>query len=369
MDLHEPDLRPVAPEPADPASPRAPAVNPPIPAGPPPAGEAPPPAPPGRVPPRPWPGWLSALLYLATFLLVAVAGKLVFYTPLAVLTYLKLGTEASAPGMEALLDPRILGPGTWILLTALAFLGEFGLVLGLTALLCRRVERCSLAETGWFVRPTWQEPVVGLLLSVFFLVWVVGIGAALGWYEVRAAYSPYPGWAVLLVSLGILLPPAAVEELACRGYLYRALGRSWGPMGAVLGNALVFAVLHAANPGFEASPLAWVGLFLSGVYLTAAYRVTGNLWLVTFLHAGWNLMEGPVLGLPVSGTAPPISCLQTLVSGPPLWTGGEFGPEAGLLLCLLLPIHMGLLWLIRPLFQRRVADSTSKNQGQRVRVS
>jgi hypothetical protein len=64
-------------------------------------------------------------------------------------------------------------------------------------------------------------------------------------------------------------------------------------------------------------------------------------------------MEGPVFGLPVSGAPPPASVFRTTLApgAPSLWTGGEFGPEASLLVCFLLVVHIGVLWALRPVLR------------------
>ena len=162
---------------------------------------------------------------------------------------------------------------------------------------------------------------------------------------------------IVLVGILILLPYAAVEEISTRGYLFLACSRSWGRKGGVVAGTVAFALLHSLNPGMWDQPLALVGLLLAGFYLASAYLITGNLWLAIFLHTGWNLMEGPVFGLPVSGMDLPASIFRTTVSGPPLWTGGKFGPEAGLLLCLLMAVHIAALWALRPLFRPRPEDA------------
>jgi hypothetical protein len=75
--------------------------------------------------------------------------------------------------------------------------------------------------------------------------------------------------------------------------------------------------------------VAIVALLGPGLLFAWAVIRTGRLWLAIGLHFGWNLFEGLVFGFPVSGLAT-VTLIQTTVDGPTLWTGGEFGPEAGL---------------------------------------
>ena len=108
------------------------------------------------------------------------------------------------------------------------------------------------------------------------------------------------------------------------------------------------------NPHLLEHPLAIAGLLLAGLYLATAYVVTRSLWLPIFLHTAWNVLEGPVFGLPVSGARPPAAVFDTAerLGAPALWTGGAFGPEASLLLCIVLLAHIGALWGVRSLFSR-----------------
>jgi len=120
------------------------------------------------------------------------------------------------------------------------------------------------------------------------------------------------------------------EELLYRGYVLQNLADGMNLFWGFLLSSAVFSLNHYANPSFSLS--AFVGLFVSGLFLAYPYLRTRQLWLSFGLHIGWNFFEGPVFGFQVSGlTNMPRLILQT-VRGPALVTGGEFGPEAGLVL-------------------------------------
>ncbi|MEO1443025.1 MAG: hypothetical protein AAFV33_21670, partial [Chloroflexota bacterium] len=49
------------------------------------------------------------------------------------------------------------------------------------------------------------------------------------------------------------------------------------------------------------------------------------------LHISWNFAQGNIFGFPVSGTDAGATFIAIEQGGPQLWTGGAFGPEAGLI--------------------------------------
>ena len=150
----------------------------------------------------------------------------------------------------------------------------------------------------------------------------------------------------LIISVLIVLLIFALgswqEELLSRGYWLQNLSEGLNRSLGVLLSSAVFALVHVLNPNL--SWLAFVGLFLSGLFLAYGYLRTNQLWLPIGLHLGWNFFEGTVFGFPVSGQYF-YQLIRQSVSGPELITGGAFGPEAGLIL---LPILLlgtaGIYW-------------------------
>src|SRR5215216_453141 len=132
------------------------------------------------------------------------------------------------------------------------------------------------------------------------------------------------------------------EELLSRGYQLQTIASGINLFWGVIISSAVFGLLHLGNP--NATWVSAVGIFFAGVYLAYAYIRTKQLWLPIGLHIGWNFFEGVVFGFPVSGLD--IYALTRIqVHGPELWTGGAFGPEAGLIILPSLLVGAILIYL------------------------
>ncbi len=132
----------------------------------------------------------------------------------------------------------------------------------------------------------------------------------------------------LSFSLVKVLCVGVYEELVSRGYHLRNLAEGLNPPVAVFASSAVFALLHAVND--NATAMSTLGLLVNALLFAAAFLATGRLSAAIGLHVAWNLFEGAVFGFPVSGDKEGASVVAIHQLGPPLVTGGAFGPEAGL---------------------------------------
>ncbi|MEO7841767.1 MAG: type II CAAX endopeptidase family protein [Anaerolineales bacterium] len=131
------------------------------------------------------------------------------------------------------------------------------------------------------------------------------------------------------------------EELLSRGYHLQTIASGTNLFWGVIISSAVFGLLHLANP--NATWVSAAGIFFAGIYLAYGYIRTKQLWLPIGLHIGWNFCEGVVFGFPVSGLD--IYALTRIqVTGPEIWTGGPFGPEAGLIVLPSLLLGTGLIY-------------------------
>ncbi|HSN27188.1 MAG TPA: type II CAAX endopeptidase family protein [Kofleriaceae bacterium] len=144
------------------------------------------------------------------------------------------------------------------------------------------------------------------------------------------------GWLALASGLGVAIAAALVEETLMRAIFFRIVEESLGTVIALVASAALFGFLHAFNPG--ATVVSTIAIALeAGIILAAAYLYTRRLWMAIGLHTAWNFTEGGVFGASVSGTTPH-GLFTSHFSGPPILSGGTFGPEASVVavvVCLL----------------------------------
>jgi uncharacterized protein len=120
------------------------------------------------------------------------------------------------------------------------------------------------------------------------------------------------------------------EELVFRSALLGGLLVLWPrhQVAGVLLSAALFGGLHMLSS--TATLLSGLGSTLGGVAYGMAFAATQALWLSFGLHFAWNYAQGPVLGFALSGGKPLHgSFLQQESVGPAWFTGGDYGPEGG----------------------------------------
>lgn len=201
-------------------------------------------------------------------------------------------------------------------------------------------------------RPWYRDLAAGLALGALLMTGVFLVELALGWITITGLFASAPGRRFLPAFLSvtaIFLAVGVYEELLARGYLLTNLAEGlqvgpvderWGVVVATLLTAALFGLVHAGNP--NASPASTAGIALAGVLLGLGYALTGELAFPVGLHVTWNAFQGLVYGFPVSGLSIGASVVALEQSGPRLWTGGQFGPEAGLVGVLAVLVGVGM---------------------------
>jgi membrane protease YdiL (CAAX protease family) len=255
--------------------------------------------------------WLRALGWgLALFVLVLLAGVA------AALAVAGIGAGVTGQPLLTLLSPAT-PTGEF------AYVAMVPATLAAYVVLVRFGERRAVAELAW--PPAARELAIGLAIGAAMMALAVLLLRLAG----AVTLVPRPVTSIWN-AVALSLQSGFVEEVLLRLIVLRLLWRAFGPWPALALSALLFGLLHLANP--NSSWFAAIAIAVeAGIMLAAFYILTGRLWVSIGVHAGWNFTQGWLFGAAVSGTADfaggPLSLHP--VAGSAQWlSGGAFGPEA-----------------------------------------
>ena len=213
----------------------------------------------------------------------------------------------------------------------------------ITNVLCLRIyERRGIAAIGLQSdKPAFLNLVMGLIGGVGSAALVLA-GPLLfrGAHIVRDPASRAGLGSFIFVSV-LLLFGSAGEEILFRGFGFQTLLRSLGSWTVVVPVGVIFAALHGENPNAN-----WLGLLNTagfGILFGYAFLRSRDIWLPIGLHYGWNFTLS-LLGVKVSGLDTKLLGFDVQWSAGPLWSGGEYGPEASVLTSFVLLALFLYLW-------------------------
>jgi Predicted metal-dependent membrane protease len=225
--------------------------------------------------------------------------------------------------------------------TLVAGLAAAALMIFVYARVVRWTERRAPAEVAARTAP--GALARGLLIGAGMFGLVVLNFALVGLYRVEGLGSVEGAVALI----GFMAAAAVWEELVFRGILFRIAEKRIGTWWAMGLTALLFGLMHLANQ--DASLWGAIAIAIeAGLMLAAAYVATRNLWVPIGVHFGWNYAGAGIFSTVISGNGANQGLLDSVISGPALITGGDFGPEASPNAVLIgLLVTAGFLWLAR----------------------
>lgn len=152
----------------------------------------------------------------------------------------------------------------------------------------------------------------------------------------------------VVATIPIWLIQGSSEEIIFRGFLLQRSLSSWPAWLAILVTSVLFALVHPGAFGVGKLNIALFGVFAALVVIWQ-----NSIWLVMGIHAGWNLVQGNVLGIAVSGSGHDNSLFRfEPVAGRELLSGGDFGTESSVYATVVLVLAIVAAFLLA---QRRLA--------------
>ncbi len=250
---------------------------------------------------------------------------------------LRIGIFAFLATAGVVIFPRLLNwaPNMYFVASAL---GVFAAAAVANAIALRIYERGQLADLGMGWTPASRR---NLLIGFAGGGGAAVVAILLALWLHAATIERVPGttfqWGSVFFVSVVLLFGAIGEEMLFRGYAFQVLLGYLGPFATILPFGVLFAFAHLGNPG-QGSPIvgfvAPVNTALWGILLGYAFLRSGDLWLPIGLHFGWNCLL-PLLGANVSGFTMGVTGIAFRTRANDMWTGGEYGPEGGLLTTLI----------------------------------
>lgn len=219
-----------------------------------------------------------------------------------------------------------------------SFFGFLGTLL-VTYLFVELVDEERFTDIGLYPKNHKKGILLGVLAGLFTMVVGYLVLDALNQLEfVKTIFLVdeflMTGLLFLIVSIS--------EEIMFRGYVLRNLMGSMNNFIALLISAMVFALMHAANPNL--SLIGNINLFVAGILLGLPYIYTKNLMFPIALHFSWNFFQS-IFGFNVSGLNS-YSLIEFKITENTVLNGGDFGFEGSVLATVLQIILIVALYFV-----------------------
>lgn len=223
-------------------------------------------------------------------------------------------------------------------------------------------ERRSFWSLGLLDRLGAGRFAAGLLGGMLLFAVPLGLLVLLGQYDDTATGGHTTVGAAAVWIVVSLLPmwfvQSTTEEVVTRGYLLQWHGlKLTNGLLAVLLPSIGFAVVH-----LDFHPIVLINITLVGLLFSFLSLAQGSIWLAAGVHTGWNMAQGNIFGIPVSGGAYDVT---VFTFGPTdgaadVLTGGDFGIEGGLAATVVLVVATSVSYRY---YRRTEATRTSTGDG------
>ena len=194
---------------------------------------------------------------------------------------------------------------------------------------------------------------LGFLFGFLMMTCTVGIMHLTGQLTFGGFNLSVTGIGAFIFNLFMWFPQGASEELMFRGYMIPAFNKRYKVAVGVIVSSILFSAFHSLNPGF--TPLASFNLALIAVLFALIYLLTGDIWMTSAMHTAWNLTQGNIYGLQVSGNLASNTVIKVVydTNANPAITGGAFGPEGGIATTIVTSVCMIIVIILLILKSRK----------------
>jgi membrane protease YdiL (CAAX protease family) len=184
----------------------------------------------------------------------------------------------------------------------------------------------------------------GLFMAFIIVCGIWGLGG----YEREnnAAFELSDSIPLVILLFGFLVQ-AGAEEYLFRGWLFSRLAERYSVFVGIVGNAVIFALIHLPIVDFSNTSILMLVLSISmsllfSIFLSLIVLKQKSIWGAVAWHAAWNWLFINMFGLATTGTElglnPMIADLKAVETAPVWLTGGLIGPEESILTVIMLVV-------------------------------
>lgn len=215
----------------------------------------------------------------------------------------------------------------------------------------RIIDKRRFEPIGLIVNKKWFNTlIVGVLIGFFIITINYTILYILGYISIDELFYSDGTFNFFVELAGRALGFFAVavsEELFVRGYLLiniaetlkiKNISYNTSIIISLTLTSILFGILHYFNA--NATIISSLNLMFIGFLFGYAFVASGSLALPIGIHFAWNFTQAQIFGLNVSGFPPLVSIFRSSLSGNTNITGGNFGPEGGIII--IISVFVGL---------------------------
>ncbi|MEG0325125.1 MAG: type II CAAX endopeptidase family protein [Cellulosilyticaceae bacterium] len=222
-------------------------------------------------------------------------------------------------------------------------IGGFGLGILVLFLFVQKTGKRSIKTLGLYKEKAITYYLSGVGLALVGILGIIMMLQKTGSIEVTLQKTQLSIHTVLLGSVILMawILQGAAEEVLVRGYLLPTIAAKTDMITGVIVSSIAFALMHIGNNGV--SMIGLMNILLCGVMLALLAIRQESLWGVCGFHTMWNLLQGNVFGIAVSGNGEMPSIWKTTYEEPSYWNGGLFGIEGSILTTIFMIISIIIL--------------------------
>ena len=224
----------------------------------------------------------------------------------------------------------------------IAFFGLVGTFL-VVLFFMKLIDKKPFLNLGFQFQNHKKDIIIGIIVGL--IIMALGFWVLVFFNQIKFAMTFFSIYEISLTLILFLLA-ALTEELLFRGYVLGNLMNSFNKIIALIISAILFSLMHAANPNIDL--ISYLNLFLAGIVLGLPYIYTRNLMFPIALHFSWNFFQS-LFGFNVSGRHS-YSLIELDIIENSILNGGEFGFEGSILSVLFQVI---LILIIFSFFERK----------------